>query len=269
MKLSDNLVTLRNHYQMKLEDVADLVKISRQTLSKYEKGQADPPLEVAARLASLYKVTLDLLTHHDLSKLSPRQVGQLLDAPDPGLRGQTLHIRELVRTIGDDNEENIELVPVKAVMGYCQGGYGDEVFIAELPWFRLPLPFISRNRKYRLFPAGGDSMLPIPSNSYVLGEYVEDWYSVRDGTGCVVISQEGIVLKKVDNELATHRRLVLHSLNPAYEPYAMPAGEIRELWKYVLYLTTDFPDSEPSMGTLLSELRNLKTAQERLLQKLE
>ncbi|MFC5408250.1 helix-turn-helix domain-containing protein [Larkinella bovis] len=258
MHLPENLSALRSYYRLNLEDVAGLVDISRQTLAKYEKGQATPPVDVAARLAVIYKVSLDTLTYQNLSKLSDRQLLQLMAAPDPGLRGQTLRIRDLVRTVGEDNEENIELVSAKAMMGYCQGGYSDETFISELPWFRLPLPFISKNRKYRLFPAGGESMLPIPSNSFVLGEYVEDWYSVKDGTGCIVVSHEGIVVKKVYNELVSHRQLMLHSLNPTYESYALAVDQVRELWKYVLYLTTDFPDPEPTLGMILGEIRRLR-----------
>ncbi|WP_234734161.1 XRE family transcriptional regulator [Tellurirhabdus bombi] len=256
--ISQNLTALRNHYQLRLEDVAGLIDVSRQTLSKYEKGQAVPPTDVAGRLAIFYKVTLDTLAYHDLSRLTTRQFEQLLASPDPAVRGQTLRIRELIRTVGEDNEENIELVPVKAAMGYCQGGYSDETFIAELPAFRLPLPVISKERKYRLFPAGGDSMLPIPSNAYVLGEYVEDWYSIKDGGCYVVICEEGIVVKKVINQLTSQRRLVLHSLNPAYEPYELPVEQVRELWKYVLYLTTDFPDPEPTLGAILGEIRQLR-----------
>jgi transcriptional regulator with XRE-family HTH domain len=258
MYLPENLTALRSHYQLNLEDVAGMVDISRQTLAKYEKGQAMPPIDVVARLAVIYKVSLDVLTHHNLSKLTAKQLQQIMATPDPTLRGQTLRIRELVRTVGEDNEENIELVSAKAIMGYCQGGYSDDAFISELPWFRLPLPFISKNRKYRLFPAGGESMLPIPSNSYVLGEYVEDWYSVKDGTGCIVVSHEGIVVKKVNNELASHRRIMLHSLNTAYEPYPLAVDQVRELWKYVLYLTTDFPDPEPTLGMILGEIRRLR-----------
>ncbi|WP_128546160.1 XRE family transcriptional regulator [Larkinella soli] len=266
MYIAENLSLLRSYYGLSLVEVGGVIGVTHPTLSKYEKGETVPPMDVAAKLVTLYKISLDILFFQPLGKLSRKQLQQMLASPDPLFRGQSFRVRELVSSVGPDNEENIELVPVKAAMGYCQGGFEDAGFIAELPSFRLPLPFISQNRKYRLFPAGGESMLPIPANAYVLGEYVQDWYGVKDGTGCVVVSHEGIVVKKVYNELATHRRLMLHSLNPAYQPYALPAEQLQELWRYVLYMSADFPDSEPTLSTILDELRKLNAGQEKLLQ---
>ena len=51
--------------------------------------------------------------------------------------------------VSENNDELIEMIPVKAKAGYAFG-YSDPEFIKELPTIRLP--FLSKNRKYRTFP---------------------------------------------------------------------------------------------------------------------
>jgi hypothetical protein len=50
-------------------------------------------------------------------------------------------------------------------------------------------------------------------------------------------------------------KLRLHSLNPLYEPYDIDISEVREVWKFVNYISSEMPRNEPK-----DEL--LKTVQE-------
>jgi transcriptional regulator with XRE-family HTH domain len=278
MYLADNLVFLRDYWGLSQSEAASTVAISRPSLAAYEKGgekgNANPTIENVAALASFYKVSIDMLLYRQLRALPIEQIDQIIENYNLLRNGQFPTTRDLVRTVGMDNEENIELVPITAMMGYCSGGYADLEFIAELPTFRLP--FLPNSRKYRMFPTKGDSMMPIPSGSFVIGEYIEKWGSVKDGTGVIVISKEGIVLKKIVNELASKGRLILHSLNPSYGPYEMQYDDILQLWKYESYISRDFPDPEPSLGTILSEMRrinagvaDLQSGQEKLLERVQ
>ncbi|GAB3318376.1 hypothetical protein GCM10027299_09800 [Larkinella ripae] len=270
MYIHENLVSLRSHFQLNLEEVATLTDLTRQTLSKYEKGLAMPPTNVAGRLALLYKVSLDVLLNHQLAKYSAKQFQQLMAAPDPTYRGRSLQVREVVHTVNEHNDELIDLVPIPAVMGYAQGGFESEEFIGKLPKFKLPLPWVKSGRSYRAFPTKGDSMLPIQDGSYVVGEYVQDWYTVKNGLGYIfVLRDDGIVFKKAVNELATQQRFELHSLNPQYQPYMVPAEEVREIWKYVMVMSDVFPDPEPTQEVLLAELRSLKQGQAEILKRLQ
>ncbi|KAA9341165.1 helix-turn-helix domain-containing protein [Larkinella humicola] len=258
MYLAENLSFLRTYFKLTQGDVAQNVGIGRTTLTGYEKGDYSPTVDVAMALAKLYRVSVEALLFRPIYNMTPKQLDKFLNTPDPNLSGQQLQVREVVTTIGPDSIENIELVPLKAAMGYCNGGYQDEEFIGSLSTFRLPLPQISRNRKYRLFPTTGESMLPIPSGAFVLGEYVDDFYSIKDGTGCIVVSPDGIVVKKIKNELTTNDQLILYSLNPAFTPFALNSASILEIWKFKLYMSFDFPDGEPSLSTLLGEIRNIQ-----------
>ncbi|RRB02468.1 XRE family transcriptional regulator [Larkinella rosea] len=269
MYLSDNLKVLRKYFHLKQDEVASEVGISRQMVGFYESGTYVPPIETLNLLATFLRVSLDTLVNQPLAKLSPKQFEQLMAAPNPVYRGSALQVREVLHSVKDD-QELIEVVPIPASMGYAQGGYADQEFMADLEKFHLPLPGISPDRLYRLFSTEGDSMYPaVTEGSHILGEYVEDWYSIKSGTNCIFVLQtEGIVFKKAVNELTTKQRFELHSLNTFYKPYYVPIEDIKEIWKFKKLLTDVLPEPESSMTKLLSEIRELKGGQTEILSRL-
>src|SRR5204863_2002257 len=112
------------------------------------------------------------------------------------VRGTKLRI--LATTVDSKNKENIEVVPLKAKAGY-KSGYADPEFIKGLPTFQLPILY--NDRKYRMFQISGDSMLPIPDKSWVVGEYVENFNDIKDGHPYILLTNdEGIVFKMAYNQ---------------------------------------------------------------------
>jgi len=90
--------------------------------------------------------------------------------------------------------QDIQFVPVKAAAGYL-AGYADPEFLDELNTFTLPMLAPGH---YRAFEIVGDSMLPTPSGSVIVGEKVEDMEELKANNTYIVISrQEGIVYKRV------------------------------------------------------------------------
>ena len=166
------------------------------------------------------------------------------------------NLRVLATTVDNDDNENIELVPEKAKAGY-QRGFADPDFISELPVFQLP--FLSKEKKYRTFQINGDSMLPVPDGSWVTGEFVQDWFHIKDGEACIILTlNEGIVFKIVENHLERSGKLIVHSLNPIYKPYEISVKEIKELWKFSHYISQEMPDPEVNNETVLQKLKKLQ-----------
>jgi len=66
--LKENLIMLRNLKGLSQEEVADVIGISRQAYSKWEKGDTLPDVEKCAALAEYYGVTIDSLWNHDAKK---------------------------------------------------------------------------------------------------------------------------------------------------------------------------------------------------------
>ena len=228
---SQNLRFLRTKMSEKTsqEKLAELINIKKPTLGSYESGRAEPKYADLIEIAEFFKVEVDELLKEDLSKRLPGMANK------PKLR-------ILATTVDSNNEENIEMVPVKALAGYT-ASYDDVEFIQELPTFQVP--FLPRDKKYRVFPIKGESMLPLQPGSLVFAEYVEDWTAIKDGTICIVVTREdGVVLKQVINHLAERKVLILNSTNKTYDPYPILGSEIQEIWKFAGYFHSEFPNAE-------------------------
>jgi phage repressor protein C with HTH and peptisase S24 domain len=215
--------------------------MKRSTLSGYENGVAEPGLEALTALSRYFKISIDTLVKVDLQKLPESELSQVERGYDVFITGGNLRI--LATTVDTENEENIEIVGETAKAGY-RSGFADPEFIRVLPVFQLP--FLSKDRKYRAFQVNGDSMLPIPDKSWVVGEYVQNWQTIRNGHPYIILTlEDGIVFKVVENKVKEDRKLRLISLNPLYEPYEVHVKDIREVWKFVNFFSSEVP--EPNM----------------------
>lgn len=67
MSFADNLVELRKLHDFSQEELAEMVGVSRQTLSKYETGDSLPDIEKCKLLADAFGVTLDDLISYEKS----------------------------------------------------------------------------------------------------------------------------------------------------------------------------------------------------------
>jgi phage repressor protein C with HTH and peptisase S24 domain len=162
----------------------------------------------------------------------------------------------LATTVDNENEENIELVEEKAKAGYSTG-FADPEYIRILPTFKMP--FLSKQKKYRSFQITGDSMLPIPDKSYVTGEYVVDWNDIKSHLPYIILTlDDGVVFKVVENRIQHDRKLVLHSLNPLYDPYEIHINQVREVWKFVNYISSEVPPKNKEKELLVEEVEKLK-----------
>lgn len=61
----DNLVELRKCNNMSQEELAELIGVTRQTLSKYETGESIPDIEKCSAIAKVMGTTLDELVNYD------------------------------------------------------------------------------------------------------------------------------------------------------------------------------------------------------------
>lgn len=122
----------------------------------------------------------------------------------------------------------IHFVPVKAAAGYL-AGYADSEFIDELNTFTLPM---IKGGNCRAFEIVGDSMLPTPSGSVIVGEKVDSVDKLKNNTACIVVTNsEGIVYKRVIKSNRNHSKVTLVSDNPSYQPYQVFKSDIFEMWE--------------------------------------
>ena len=65
MSFADNLTELRKYHDFSQEELAEMIGISRQTLSKYETGESMPDIEKCKLLADAFGVTIDDLVSYN------------------------------------------------------------------------------------------------------------------------------------------------------------------------------------------------------------
>jgi transcriptional regulator with XRE-family HTH domain len=260
MYFTSNIKFLRKRRGRTQDDVAVALNLKRSTLSGYENGVAQPGIEILVSFSRYFNMSIDTLLKIDLTKLSESQLGELERGYDAYIKGSNLRV--LTTTVSTDNTENIELVPEKAKAGYTTG-YADPEYIGELPRFRLP--FLSGKKKYRTFQLKGDSMLPIPDGSWVTGEFMQDWREIISGKAYVVFTlNDGIVFKVVENNIKTEGKLILYSLNPIYEPYEVQINEVKEIWKFVNYISSELPEPTLPEKQLIQAVATMKNDLERI-----
>ena len=123
--INTNLKFWRRELSLTQAQLADKLGIKRSLIGAYEEGRAEPKLTTLVKMARLFGISLDALVTTDFSKKRQaaavmRQLQHVpaLDAnPDlaqPADRTKGENLRVLALTVDKDQNENIELVPLKA-----------------------------------------------------------------------------------------------------------------------------------------------------------
>ena len=233
-----NLKYLRKLRGWTQEEFANKLGIKRSLIGAYEEERADPRLDVMEIMCQMFKVTLDELMLKDMS--------------DTG--GSYLAKRRMQKMMTAERNV-IHFVPVKAAAGYL-AGYADSEFIDELNTFTLPM---LSGGNYRAFEIIGDSMMPTPSGSIIVGEKVDDAEDVKSNQPYIVVSRnEGIVYKRIVKSNKAKNKLTLVSDNPQYQPYQVNAEDVVELWHAQMVLSKVSQQQRWDMDSLASMVNNLQ-----------
>ena len=244
--ISSNIKFLRKKKGLTQQQFADQVGIKRSLVGAYEEERAEPKYELLKSLALFFDVSIDDFINETINEKW---------APKP--KGNPANLRVLSISVDKDDNENIELVPLKASAGYLNG-YADTEYVAHLPKLYLPM---FKQGTYRAFEIKGDSMLPLVSGTIIVGEYQENWADVKAGETYVIISKsDGIVYKRVGNKFKENKKLKLISDNPVFEPYDINGEDVLEIWKAKAYISTHMPmpTPEPTMESLTSMMAQMQ-----------
>lgn len=232
-----NLKYLRKLRGWTQEEFAQKLRIKRSLLGAYEEERAEPRIEVLEVVADMFKLTLDDLLRKDVSDNKTSYIARR--RAQKMVQGRT----------------DIPFVPVKAAAGYL-AGYADPEFVDELNTFTLPM---LTGGDYRAFEIVGDSMMPTPSGSVIVGEKVNDLEDVKTNQTYIVVSKtEGIVYKRVLKNGRQKSKVTLVSDNPAYQPYTVNAEDIVELWQAQYILAKANTQQRWDVGQLANLVTNLQ-----------
>jgi transcriptional regulator with XRE-family HTH domain len=230
-----NLKYIRKQREWTQEEMANQLQIKRSLVGAYEEERAEPRLEVMESICALFSINLEQFLFQDLSLTGS------MDGDGEGSSGNSSknNYLERRRALKSDKSNSlapiVPFVPVKAAAGYL-AGYADPEFLDELNTFTLPM---LAPGDYRAFEIIGDSMLPTPSGSVIVGEKVASFKEVKNSNTYIVVSNsDGVVYKRIitnddRSKEGNGDRLTLLSDNPLYEPYQVNTTDIVEIWKAV------------------------------------
>lgn len=244
--ISSNIKFLRKRKGLTQQQFADQIGIKRSLVGAYEEERAEPKYELLKNIASFFDITVDDFINDTIN-----------DKWVPKPKGDPANLRILTISVDKDENENIEMVPMKASAGYLNG-YADPEYVAQLPKFYLPM---FKNGTFRAFEIKGDSMLPLASGSIIIGEYLENWGDIKSGDTYVVVSKnDGVVYKRVMGKFKDQKKLKLVSDNPVYEPYEINGEDVLEIWKAKGYISTELPQPapEPTMESLTAMMAQMQ-----------
>jgi len=225
--LRRNLKYLRKKKGATQNQVASAIDITRSALADYENGKSEPKASTLIKLAEHFNVNVHNLLNTDIDtplfRKSSKESKSL----------QNSDIRVVAITVQENHKQNIEFVPVAAIAGYAKSFHNPE-YLKELTHFNLPN--LSEGT-FRAFEISGDSMLPITDGSIIIGKYVEQYLEIENGKRYILILRDnGVVFKRVVNEVNQNKRLVLISDNPEYLPYTINITNVLEAWEAVSFI---------------------------------
>ncbi|MGY5353189.1 XRE family transcriptional regulator [Wenyingzhuangia sp. IMCC45533] len=242
--LSKNISHLRKQKKLSQQLFAEKMEVPRSRISSYEEGRSIPSLEFLIKLSDYFKIPVDIIIRNDITKEDKLSFIEL--------RNKRILFPI---TIDTDDEDLIEIVPAKAQAGYLSS-YDDPEYIEQLK--KIKLPFLPVGL-HRAFPIQGDSMLPMKDGSFVVGKMVEDVKDIKTGRTYVLVTlNQGMVYKRVENNIDTNETLKLISDNKLYDPYDIHISEVIELWEFACAINTqEYSESELKLSSILGMFNEL------------
>jgi len=242
--IQNNIQFIRNQKGLSQAQFAEVLDWSKSQVGAYEEGRSFPSIEKLVQLSDYVKIPIDILVRNDLRKSGTTSFIEVGNQ------------RVLFPILVDpDNENLIEVVPVKASAGYLSG-YDDPEYIEQLQ--KIKLPFLPTG-KHRAFPVKKDSMLPMKDGSFVIGRFIEDRKEIKTGKTYVLLTlNDGMVYKRVMNNIDFNNSLLLISDNKMYHDYSVSIDEVLELWEFTCSINTqEYSEEELKLSSIMTMFNEL------------
>ena len=132
--VNKNLKFLRAQQGLTQKQLAEKLGLKQAAVGAYEEERSTPPLSCLLDISKIFRVNIDLLVNHDLSRI-----------PEKEWKGRAASKGKEVLAITVDfhNKENVELVTQKASAGYLSG-FQDPEFVKDLP--KISMPVLPKNK---------------------------------------------------------------------------------------------------------------------------
>ncbi len=227
--LADNLRFLRKRKSATQEEMARALELKKSTYASYENDEGNtPPAKTLYAIAKYFDVSMESLFDLDYKMLNHQQ--PLKISP---------HEIYFPVSVSLEGTELIDVVPAthQAQAGYLQD-HADPSYIQSLPKISWDLGAYESGTK-RIFQISGDSMLPIPSQSFILA-LKKEYSEVTPDQPYIIVTKHDILFKRLKQD-GTRWRLI--SDNAIYPAQSIEVDDVRQYWK-ALKVIMDIPAQE-------------------------
>ena len=102
-------------------------------------------------------------------------------------------------------------------------------------------------------------MLPMKDGSFVIGRFVENRSEIKSGRTYVLVTlNDGMVYKRVYNNIDLNNSLLLISDNKTYNDYSVPINEVLEIWEFTCSINTqEYTQEELKISSILGMFNEL------------
>lgn len=156
------------------------------------------------------------------------------------------------------NDSGIRLVKKEQTNEYLNKSRQGE-FIQDLPPFQGPQ---TQSGVIRAFEVGEDFSIP---GSVIIAEQITDWYKIEDSKHYVIVARpQGIMYRRVYNQLKIKNTLLVSSDNPAIQTLEVSSKDIIEVWAVRGFYSAQLPEPPLSLDRMKSLVEELKMELDRV-----
>jgi SOS-response transcriptional repressor LexA len=170
------------------------------------------------------------------------------------LRGSPYMLVSQIPT--EESKNNISMVAAKDMGAYIENHENPE-YLKKLPTFSLPNDDF-KDGTYRCFEVKGDSMSKtILQGDWVICKKVDDLEKdIKEGYIHVIVTHDGVLVKRVLNRIKERNQLALLCDNPDYYTVSADRDDIKEVWYAKARVSYVFlAQSEKQIGIELNQLK--------------
>lgn len=252
--VNQRLKILREHLKKQQGEFAEMLEIKQGSYSDVERGRVKLSYDLLEKVVDVFKVNpiwvmkgtepMMLSGKHTflnepghtqkahplvhLSEKSSKEAGKAKDGKPPDLLRQDAQI--ITVTLDTEGNPVIPILDIQAAAGWPQH-INDPQYIQSLPALTMPWAQF-RTGEYVLLQVSGDSMQPtIYNGDWLYCKRLYEAGDIKDGYIHVIITDDGVIAKRVLNRIDKRQALAVQSDNEQYQTYNLPIEQVRQIWK--------------------------------------
>lgn len=226
MSIGQRIRTLRESLQMTQQGLADLLGLTRASISSIERSKSDLTVPHLIELVRFFGVSADALLFGTTGPERP---------PKQATTGNTTDFMPII--VDRSNQPVIKLLNQAAQAGYLQEKH-DPQYWDDQPEVALPDPKY-RQGHYMGLQVWGESMQnTLNGGDWIICQCLPSLDYLQFGEIYVVVCQNRAPVVKRVEAGPTPTQYLLVSDNSQHPPYPVEQSEVLELWRYDTLLRT-------------------------------